>query len=534
MNQTETGEGRLSQQRLQTNADSFLRKANRELAGLYVPMMNSLWKVITTGEFRYVKQCEQDEQAYQEALASPVLRERAEYWLNRPGLPADQERQLQVLQAEMAEHRMEADERQAAASLWNDLHYTIGTFRAEAGGTLLSEQAVRVLMRRLKDGRQRKQIWQAGMRLGELTAPKLLELVKLRNRAARRLGYDDYFAMKLETAGIGLDKLTELIRQIRGGLDFAYREVKCGIDLELADRFHIARSEVRSWHYAHPFFQMHDAMEEPLAAGADEMADKVSGWLLERGFDLNAVIRKADLAERPGKGQANCCLNLDRSRDIRMSCNLSPDTKGLAVLLHETGHALFEQELDPSLPFLLRQPAHPFLSEGAALLLERLAWDAEWREGLFGGQPDSDVRSGQERLRKETLVRLYWTLTLVEFEKQLYANPEQPLNGLWWDLVEDVQGIPRPAEWDYPYWAAKAHLSTLPVYYYNYLLGEAAASQFQHTLQIRFKEWHGKEALQHLRKEVFRPGASASWRELLAAGTSQDLTPLFLIRQLQG
>ncbi|WP_258042404.1 M2 family metallopeptidase [Paenibacillus sp. UNC499MF] len=528
----------MSQERFQTGAGSFLREANRELAGLYVPMMNSLWKVITTGEFRYVKQCEQDEKAYQEALASPVLGGQAEYWLNRRGLSAEQKRQLQVLKAELAEYRMEANERQAAASLWNDLHYTIGTFRAEAGGALLSEHAAHVLMRRVSDGRQRKQIWQAGMRLGGLTAPKLLELVKLRNRAARRLGYDDYFAMKLENAGVGLDTLTELIRQIRGGLDSAYREVKGGIDLELADRFHIARSEVRSWHYTHPFFQTHFAMEEPLGAGTDEMADKVSGWLRERGCDLSAVIRGADLAERPGKSQANCCLNLDRSRDIRMSCNLSPDTKGLAVLLHESGHALFEKELDPSLPFLLRQPAHPFLSEGAALLMERLAWDEEWKRELFGGEPGpgagGDAGSAQEKLRKETLVRLYWTLTLVEFEKQLYANPDQPLNGLWWDLVEDVQGITRPSEWDYPYWAAKAHLSTLPVYYYNYLLGEAAASQFQHTLQARFKVWHGKEALGHLRKEVFRPGASASWRELLAAGTSQDLNPLFLIRQLRG
>jgi peptidyl-dipeptidase A len=80
------------------------------------------------------------------------------------------------------------------------------------------------------------------------------------------------------------------------------------------------------------------------------------------------------------------------------------------------------------------------------------------------------------------LVKLYWTMTLITFEKQLYEDPRQPLNRLWWDAVEEVQGISRPDEWDAPYWAAKSHLSTLPVYYPNYLLGEIAAYQMENKL----------------------------------------------------
>ena len=32
-----------------------------------------------------------------------------------------------------------------------------------------------------------------------------------------------------------------------------------------------------------------------------------------------------------------------------------------------------------------------------------------------------------------------WALVMLHFEKALYANPEQDLNKLWWDIVERYQ-----------------------------------------------------------------------------------------------
>jgi hypothetical protein len=46
----------------------------------------------------------------------------------------------------------------------------------------------------------------------------------------------------------------------------------------------------------------------------------------------------------------------------------------------------------------------------------------------------------------------------------LYADRDD-LNSLWWDLVERLQLVKRPAGRDEPDWAAKIHVAVAPVYY---------------------------------------------------------------------
>ncbi|MVO98825.1 M2 family metallopeptidase [Paenibacillus lutrae] len=521
-------------ERSQTEIRHFMHETNHELQGLYTNMMDSLWHVITTGEIGYLHENERFEQAYQEALASPDLGRKMEAGL--AGMEDDRilRRQFQMLRGEMLEYQAKPEERREITSLWNELHYMHSTFRARVDGALMSGNTVLVLLRRLKDERQRKKIWQASMEVGGQAAPKLIRLVKLRNQIARDHGYPHYFAMKLETQGISPDMLRGVIRQLRSGLEAVYRKVKGEMDEETAARFRIHRSELRSWHYAHPFVQTAQKREQPGQVDINGLLPQLARWFDERGLDIKPLLGRADLTGRPGKGQANCCLNIDRGGDIRMSCNLTQDTEGLPILLHELGHAIFEQGIDPELPFVLRQPAHPFVSEGVALLLERLASEPAWQQQLQLGRSKARRRTRRNpQLRRELLIKLYWTLTVIEFERELYTDPSRPLNRLWWDIVEDVQGIQRPDDWDYPYWAAKSHLSTLPVYYYNYLLGEVAASQFQFSLQKEFGQWHSREALQHLNRQVFKPGASCTWNEIIASCTSCDLNPVFLIQQLR-
>ena len=63
-------------------------------------------------------------------------------------------------------------------------------------------------------------------------------------------------------------------------------------------------------------------------------------------------------------------------------------------------------------------------------------------------------------------------MVVFNFEKNLYENPDQDLNKLWWDLVEKYQFVKRPEGITLgPEWATKIHIATYPVYYQNYQLG---------------------------------------------------------------
>ncbi|CAM4474560.1 M3 family metallopeptidase [Paenibacillus tarimensis] len=504
---------------------------NAVLADAYTPMMNALWHVMATGDEWWAEEHTRCEQQVYELLSSTEI----QAFLNRrERLPAGGQdaRQITLLRNELLEHQGQANEQHHLLELWNKLHYRIATHRASLEGKLFSNVELTALLQTEREQEPRERIWEAGMQLGGKLAPDLLNLVKLRNQVAVNQGYDNYFVMKLAAQEVTLAQLNHCIDSIKSGLDQTYRSLKEELDEGISESFGIEPGQLRPWHYNTLMLQGYPA---PSTAGVWEpsvILPKLADWLALRGVKTD-FLTKADLLGRMGKSQANCCLNINRGQDIRVMCSLSKDWRGLQVLLHETGHALYEQGLDPSLPFLLRQPAHTFLSEATALLFERLTVDPEWLGEMGFVMPDQCNGERKNWLRKHLLMKLYATLAVVEFEKELYHNPDGRLNEQWWDIVGNTQLIHRPDRWDYPYWAAKEHLTTLPVYYYNYLWGEVAASQIQHALFFKYGAVANQASLDWLDDKLFKPGASAGWQELLRACTGAPMDTSCLIDELK-
>ena len=96
------------------------------------------------------------------------------------------------------------------------------------------------------------------------------------------------------------------------------------------------------------------------------------------------------------------------------------------------------------------------------------------------------------------LIATRWIITFVFFEKELYENPEQDLNTLWWKIVSEIQLVTPPDVTNHPDWAAKIHFTLAPVYYQNYLLGELMAAQLQRHIETKIspefftKDWNEK------------------------------------------
>ncbi|UFJ43260.1 M2 family metallopeptidase [Brevibacillus humidisoli] len=504
------------------------------LSKLYRRMITSLWELLTTGQAEWAEQYEADELAYQEYLASDALRQRvcgtAQH--RQSGLSELEQRVLQCLWLEMMEQQGPSQLRRQIAACWSQLVYTISTCRATIGDRSLTEQQVLSVLAGERDQAQRKEVWKAWMRMGEEVAPELLTLVQLRNEMAQHAGYDNYHDVKLATQELDWRQLSQMIRTLRDELDPLYRQVKAEVDAEVAQQFQIAVSQIKPWHYQHPFFQQQamDVVLPELSVG-DSFEERLTDLFAGYGLAIGPLLKRSDVYSRPDKSPASFSLHLDRAGDVRLSCHLEQGGDGLPLLLHELGHAAYEIGIDSDLPYALRQPGHTFLSEAVALLFERLACDREWLRRLGCKRlPD------QERLdkwsRRNRLIKLYWTMTVVLFERELYTNPGQQLNQCWWDLVEEVQGVRRPDEWDLPHWAAKAHLSTLPVYYQNYLLGEIAAAQLLSAFQQVGEGWPSREAFHRLQATLFSPGASKRWDQLLPLFCGEPVTVAPLIAQV--
>ena len=247
------------------------------------------------------------------------------------------------------------------------------------------------------------------------------------------------------------------------------------------------------------------------------------------GLETRHLLERSDLHPRPGKDQHAFCLDVDRAGDIRVLANLAPGEEWLDVLLHEVGHAVYDDHIDRSLPWVLRRPPQALVTEAVALMLGRLRRDPEFLVGVLGAdEAAAAALTGPSRavLRTGQLVFARWCLVVVRFERALYADPGGDLAGTWWDLVASLQGLRRPEGRTAPDWASKIHLAVAPVYYQSYLLGELLASQLDQAVREHAGGFVGRPgAGAFLAERVFAPGATQPWRDLVASATGSPLGP---------
>jgi peptidyl-dipeptidase A len=426
------------------------------------------------------------------------------------------------------------------------LESRFNAFRAELDGRHVLDNDLRRVLVESHDSAARRSAWEAAKQIGTEVAPELLELVRLRNEAARSQGFDNYYTMHLTLDELDETELFDLLDELERGTRALFQGYKGGLDARLAVRFGVTPSELRPWHCADPFFQEAPAAELDLD---HHFAGRPLEQLLERSFaavglDVRDLLARADLYERPGKSQHAFCMCMDHGDDIRVLCNLRPTQYWMGTLLHEFGHAVYDRNLDRALPFLLREPAHILTTEASAMLFGRLPKDAAWLEHHAGVPADEARAVGAacaRASRDQLLVQTRWMLVMCHMERALYRDPGQDLDSLWWDLVEHFQQVRRPEGRHSPDWASKVHFSTAPVYYQNYMLGEMMASQLQAHLRrvvlgggpdVDARYVSSPEVGAFLVEQLYRGGRLHDWRETLPRATGGTLSAAAFVEEL--
>src|SRR3954451_18503902 len=448
-------------------------------------------------------------------------------------------RQLDVLHDGFVPHQVPADLRRAIVELETRVESTFNNFRGQIDGRRVDDNAIAEILRTSDDAATRRAAWEASKQIGPEVADRIRELARLRNQAAQALGARDHFALALSTGELDEDRLFATLDEVAPATAEPFAAWKHSVDEQLATRFGVAVAELRPWHYDDPFFQTPPAEGavaiDHLFADADLEALTVRTYD-GLGLDVRSVLDHSDLHAREGKSQHAFCIDIDRSGDVRVLCNVEPSERWMDTMLHEFGHAIYDRECDPELPWLVRGAAHALTTEGIAMLMGRLPRDPAWRrEGAGDGEGDVEAIAGalSDAQRAALLVFARWVLVMTNFERRRYADPDAALDTLWFDLVEHHQLVHRPDDREAPDWAAKIHLAAAPVYYQNYLYGELFASQLDATLRDRAGGLVDRAAAGALlRDEVFAPGASLRWDALVERATVAPLTADAMARAL--
>lgn len=159
----------------------------------------------------------------------------------------------------------------------------------------------------------------------------------------------------------------------------------------------------------------------------------------------------------------------------------------MSTQLHELGHAVYDKFLDyDHTPYILREPAHTFTTEAIAMMFGRFASNPQRMQDMLIISSDEKTKIADScfrTIRLEQLIFSRWMQVMYRFEKHMYADPDQDLTTLRWDLVEKYQLLKRPPQRiGSADRASKIHIACYPCYYHNYMLGEVLASQIYYHI----------------------------------------------------
>jgi peptidyl-dipeptidase A len=504
------------------------------------------WLAATTSKPEYERQLAEEMTALRQLESDP-----SRYRLLCSRMEAEDEgradpllaRQARLLRNELRGYQTEPALIARITELEVGIQSAFNKYRAALGGRTVTDNDLRKVLRESADEAQRREAWEASKRIGAQAAGDVRQLARLRNQAARQIGFDNFYAMRLELDELNEVELFGLLDELQRGSDPLWRAYKDQLDNGLAARFGVPVDALRPWHYADPFFQEGQPSGVDLDrhfAGKDLEA-LTDAYYSAIGLDIEDILARSDLYEREGKQQHAFCVHIDRAGDVRVLCNNRSNEHWAGTMLHEFGHAVYDKYIDRSLPFLLREPAHTLATEAVAILGGNLVHDRAWL-ARYAGVPADEARQLEARLteaaRTHALIFARWVFVMCHFERALYRDPEQDLDRLWWDIVERFQWVRRPDGRRAPDWAAKIHIGTAPVYYHNYLLGAMMAAQLRQHLVEQVAGGSPDAAVadprvgQYLIERVFKPGGTRDWRGWLRHATGQRLNAAHYLREL--
>lgn len=515
---------------------TFLKDFDDQMRALYKDAAEANWMVQTTGDPEWATKLGEAETRYNLLFSSKDLYEKTKNFLATEDVTEIEKRQLQLLLSEMEGNQLPEEMIADLANRAAELNLLFNTYSPKVDGKNYSANEIREVLMYSDDLELRKKVWFASKEVGKVVEKDLLELVKKRNEAAQLLGFDNHHQMGFALQELDRDEVFAIFNELIVQSDEAYRSMKKELDERLATKFGINPEEIRPWHYVDPFFQEVPPSDstnlDPFYEGKD-ILELTTDTFNSMGIEVDDLYAKSDLFPGEKKNPTAFCADMDREGDVRVLCNIEEDAYWMETNLHEFGHAAYFKYVDASLPFGLRTPSHILTTESIAMLFGKMGKDPRWLK-RFLQVDEATVTALVPELEKyqqlQMLIAVRWIVTFVFFEKELYENPNQDLNALWWKTVNEIQLVTPPDSTENPDWAAKIHFTLAPVYYQNYLLGELMAAQLLRHIETEISpEFFTKETGEMLINQFFKPAARYNWNEKISMITGEKLNPAHFV-----
>ncbi len=524
---------------------NFINEYEKKVYPTYRNMNLSYWKAAVTGDEKYYREYEKYSKEY-----SKIHSDKKDFEFLKSLIKKNKikdkilKRELKLIYLQYLQNQLPKELREKIITLSSELEKEFSTYRGVVDGKEITTNEVYDVLKESKDSSLREKYWKAQKLVGKKLEKKFLELVKLRNKSARKLGFKNYYSMMMELQEMDEDWLIKLFDEMDELTRDTFLKIKSEIDEYYSKRFGVSKEALMPWHYEDPYFQegvsIFKVDLDRFFKGKD-LAVIAELYYSGIGLEVEDILKRSSLFEAPGKNPHAFEISIDRGKDVRVLLNLKDNHYWMDTILHELGHAVYSKYISEKLPFVLRQEAHMFVTEAVAMFFGRLATNPYWLRDmkLITGKEVEEIKETLEKsMMFQQIIFSRWAQVMVRFERELYYNPSANLNELWWELKTKYQNLKKPENWDNPDYLSKIHITAYPVYYHNYMLGELLASQF--TFYLKKNVYKGKEDVSFTNKpeigkffkeKIFAPGAKYHWSELVKRATGEDITPEYFADQ---
>lgn len=525
--------------------ETFIAQMEEKCAPLEKRFCTLFWALSTTGDAKTAQELAETEKSLKILFSNPDEFRQLKKWRQGGIKEKKIARQIDLLVNDYTPNQLDEKTIADLVERQTEVENIFNTFRAELDGEKKTNNDLKELLKKEKNNDRRRQVWEATRQIAPGVADKIRALAKKRNAAAVKLGFPNHFVMALKLQELDASWVFAVFARLKAASEAPFSKKISELHKKLAKYYGVGSDAVMPWHYDDPFAQQAPSQ---VTVDLDPYIQNTDILKMCRHFykgidlDIDDVLERSDLFEKKGKSQHAFCITMDRGQDVRVLANIRPNSYWASTLLHELGHAAYSKNIDKALPYFLRDEAHIFATEAIAMLMERMMHHPHWLASMVGVPQGELQKLGDDlwgSMATDKLIIARWVMVVTSFERALYTNPDQDLNGIWWRLVREFQLLSKPEGRDFPDWAAKIHIASSPVYYQNYLLGELMAAQIAEMFE--------KEAMQKPLKEVsflnvpaigkilkerlFRIGCQWKWEKLVPHVTGQPLSPESFARQ---
>lgn len=362
-------------------------------------------------------------------------------------------------------------------------------------------------------------------------APDLIKLIKARNKFAKKNGYDNYFSYIVKTNyRIDEKALFELMDDLDEKTAGIFSRMRAKADKELSKVFGVKVEDLKPWHRGLNLKDDPIGEAEKHIKSPESIKKAVLEVFKQMGWDTSKLPITLDLFPRKNKNQHDYCVTID-NKDVRILTNLSSSYESVESLFHELGHGVYSAGISDKLPYDHRG-CHNGINEAIAILMESLPYNEDSTVKKLGIPHNLAQKLKIQKLSNDiTAVRT--ALLYINFEKQMYVNPNQDLNLLWHNLAKKyLYRNTRPVLKNL--WANIPHFLSSPGYYQNYLRAYLMTPQIYEAARKELGNLtENPETAEFFRSKLFRLGKSLEEDDLIKKFTGKPLSTDAFCREIK-